>query len=145
MSDDRDDIGRGRPPKENQFKKGQSGNPRGRPRKPRRADIPSQIGRDLRALAQRRIRTKISGEEVDITLAEAVLFRIISGALDGKISQQRMFLNLWERGLQENVARHPEYEIIDGIDRELRDMRCERDAGIEQLLDHLARKSKKFF
>jgi hypothetical protein len=56
-----------------------------------------------------------------------------------------MFLNLWERGLQQNVERHPEYRIIDGIDRELREMQMERDAGIEQLLDHLSRRSKKFF
>lgn len=32
MSDQRDRIGRGNPPKKSQFKKGQSGNPSGRPK-----------------------------------------------------------------------------------------------------------------
>lgn len=35
------EVGRGRPPKEHQYKKGQSGNPRGRPRKDRIKKPPS--------------------------------------------------------------------------------------------------------
>lgn len=63
-------VGPGRPPKEHQFKPGQSGNPEGARRKPR------SIGPDLKALFERALSTKVK-------LRQGEKERIISKAAAG--------------------------------------------------------------
>ena len=63
-------VGPGRPPKEYQFKPGQSGNPEGARRKPR------PIAPDLKALFERALNTKV-------TLRQGEKERIISKAAAG--------------------------------------------------------------
>ena len=71
------EVGYGRPPKRTQFKKGQSGNPKGRPKK--RLDVASTLERTLAE--------QITYKEGEITnemsAGEAVLYKQICKAMQG--------------------------------------------------------------
>ncbi|WP_165354788.1 DUF5681 domain-containing protein [Tropicimonas sp. IMCC6043] len=79
MSDPEKDyeVGYGRPPKHTQFKKGQSGNPKGRPKG----------AKGFNASLQRELETKITvregNREVKISKAEAAARRFVATALKG--------------------------------------------------------------
>lgn len=73
------EIGRGRPPKRHQWKKGQSGNPKGRPRKPR----PKWEGDDAEILR------RLDAEEISLngrvmTMREAELRRLVALAVNDR-------------------------------------------------------------
>ena len=72
--------GRSGPPKHSRFKKGQSGNPKGRPRKVR-SDTPSGSAFDIVFDRTLTIRTRGEAREVDVE--EALLHKTLQEALDG--------------------------------------------------------------
>lgn len=77
-------IGYGRPPIDHQFKKGQSGNPRGRPRTPRarrrRAPTPASL---VLKEALRLIRVQVDGKSVKMTVLEASVRKLAQSGLAG--------------------------------------------------------------
>lgn len=81
-------VGYGRPPKERQFTKGQSGNPAGRPRGSKSiATMFNQITREL-------INIKENGRTKTVTRLEAVLHRMTNEALSGNPRVMREFVQL---------------------------------------------------
>ena len=88
-------VGPGRPPKEYQFKPGQSGNPKGARRKPR------SIAPDLKALFERALSTKVTlrqGEqEKIITKAAAGIEQLVNQFAKGDRHARRDLLTLAER------------------------------------------------
>ena len=70
-------VGYRRPPVEHQFKKGQSGNPGGRPRKMKVTGFPDL----LRAELAKTVRLKINGVEKVMTNAEAAAARLANDLL----------------------------------------------------------------
>lgn len=81
------DVGYGRPPKKNQFKKGQSGNPRGRPKG----------AKSLKTIARRLLTEKISVRtargENRVTRIEAMMMKLIESASKGDFrALQAMFV-----------------------------------------------------
>jgi Family of unknown function (DUF5681) len=106
-------VGPGRPPKEHQFKPGQSGNPAGARRKP------STIAPDLKALFERALNEKVTlrqGErEKIITKAAAGIEQLVNQFAKGDRHARRDLLALAERlkidllpgqgvGLEQTVA-----------------------------------------
>ena len=73
--DERADYGH--PPKDKQFRKGQSGNPRGRPRGPQ---DPKQI---LRKVLDRRIKLTIGDKLEEMTVREGLVWRVRELAKSG--------------------------------------------------------------
>lgn len=82
-----DDVGYARPPKATQFRKGQSGNPRGRPRKSDAAKAPSEHwGISLHApdiIFYEPVKATINGKQRSIPAIEAVHRRRINDAIRG--------------------------------------------------------------
>ena len=78
MSDTDDEgVGFGKPPREHRFKKGVSGNPRGRPKRTRNID--TLIDREL----DQPILLKEAGQEVRLRKREAIVKRLVNNALKG--------------------------------------------------------------
>jgi hypothetical protein len=83
----RSDVGYGRPPREHQFKPGQSGNKRGRPKGSKNeATIISE-------LLNRRIDIRQNGSVRKITLLEGILLKFAEDALKGNPKSAAFLLN----------------------------------------------------
>ncbi|MGE0665824.1 MAG: DUF5681 domain-containing protein [Sphingomonadales bacterium] len=133
------------PPKEHQFKPGQSGNPRGRPRKRRRAHIPSQVTKEVLAIAGSKVTIKTADGEITISRMELLFRSLVDQAIKGKPTPQKIFLPLLLGALHENVKLHPEYELVDTLEKLMRDKGVEIDAETGAMLDVIAQKSLKPF
>ena len=81
-------VGKGKPPAHTQFKPGQSGNPKGRP-KGRKSF--AEIARDI---LNKRITAKTSVGDRKITFMEALLWRHTQNALQGDTKSLAAFLRL---------------------------------------------------
>lgn len=84
------------PPMEHQFKKGKSGNPKGRPRKKKQSS--SDPGLDLIASVHRELGKTISvqenGQHKEVTKLDAFSAQLVAQSVNGKPSQQKMLLSL---------------------------------------------------
>ncbi len=81
------EVGYRKPPTRTQFKPGQSGNPRGRPKKTRTLD--EDIAREL----NRTIRIRENGEELKVTKRRAVAKAAVNLAAKGDRAAMRLLLN----------------------------------------------------
>ena len=119
------------PPKEHQFKKGKSGNPKGRPRKQKQPS--SDLSLDIMASLHRELAKTISvqenGQHRKITKLDAFSAQLVAQSVNGKPSQQKMLLSLLtieqheetERQTLEHLQSHDEdllnelYEQLDAM------------------------------
>ena len=91
MTSENNDVGYGKPPKETQFKPGQSGNPNGRPKGSK------NLATDLKEeLAQKIVITE-GGQQQEITKQRAMLKALLSKALKGNFHAANTLLNLKAR------------------------------------------------
>ena len=86
----RTEVGYGRPPAEHQFKPGQSGNPRGRP-KGRKSEATI-----LHELLNRVITVRETGRARKMTVLEAILLRFTEDALQGNTKTATFLFNRYE-------------------------------------------------
>nr|WP_313428420.1 DUF5681 domain-containing protein [Brevundimonas diminuta] len=141
MSDDYK-VGKGRPPRHSQFRKGVSGNPRGRPRALPRAEIPSQLGRDVRAIGRIRTPLKTPAGIRQVTMMEGFVWKIWMDAMAGKVTAQRLLLGLIKDALSDNMDTQPVLTQFDPFATGYAiDPDCPLD--IQALIKSLAARSKK--
>ena len=77
-NDDRDyEVGYGRPPRSGQFKPGQSGNPKGRPK------AAKSVGTMVEEVFFRKIPITENGKRREVTMVEAILRQLANGAAKG--------------------------------------------------------------
>ncbi len=89
MPDHDEEVGYGRPPKSTRFKKGQSGNPKGRPKGAKNlASIVAQVCRE-------RVRVKGENGIFYMTKLEAIMKQLTNQAALGDIRATRMFLAMF--------------------------------------------------
>ena len=84
------------PPVEHQFKKGKSGNPKGRPRQKKAPSSDQSL--DIMASLHRELGKTISvqenGQHREITKLDALTAQMVVQSINGKPSQQKMLINL---------------------------------------------------
>jgi len=95
------DVGRGKPPKEHQFKPGHSGNPKGRPKG---AKNEATI---LREIMHQRMEIREGGRARKISRLEALLLRCLEKALGGDLKAMAFLLNRY-RLIEGAEAEHGE-------------------------------------
>ncbi len=88
-------VGYCRPPEEHRFKKGTSGNPRGRPRKsPTYSGVaPSEVGNLIQKASRKSVRVTENGQVQNIKAAEALVLVAQAQALKGDMKALRFLLN----------------------------------------------------
>ena len=99
------EVGYGKPPERTRFRPGQSGNPKGRPRK----------SKNLNTLLEQELESRITVREGDrekrLSKREAIIKRMVQGALGGDIRQlQFLFRYLDSRNDPEPFRVTPEDE-----------------------------------
>ena len=107
MSED-DKPGYKNPPKERQFRKGQSGNPKGRPKKKpaRQLSAEALFARAVLNGASEKISITVKGRTKKISQIEALLKLLISDALKGDRKASDQFIRLL-KGAQKYAASDP--------------------------------------
>lgn len=104
IDEDSNKAGYGKPPRKRQYRKGQSGNLKGRPKK-------KAGNQSLESVLKQRVRMQIKGKERLVTLNEAILRMTAKRATGGDISATQEFLKLAESLRVRKVAREPERHL----------------------------------
>jgi hypothetical protein len=123
---DQYDVGYGKPPRDHQFKPGQSGNRQGRPKGTKNeATI-------LHGLLQRKIDMREGGRLRKITILEAVLRRFIEDSLKGNTKSAAFVLNRLSSSLGDDAS--PEISMDDQavLDSFLRSLQPKTDSREDQ-------------
>ena len=103
--DDKDyEVGYGKPPKANQFQKGQSGNPAGRPRQTR------SIRTIINEIASEMLEVAMNGKRRKIPKREALIRAVFNNALQGHPKMVQMVLDLLDKY---DPVEHRQY-VIEG-------------------------------
>lgn len=139
--------GYGKPPKSGQFQKGQSGNPNGRPKKPKPqslsynpADYPTR--KIIRDEAQRAVAIRDGDARREIPSSQAVMMALANAAMKGGVLAQRTYLKL--QMAEDERRRAEQQEDFDFWSQRKRDGQAQLDAaaksGIEppEILPHPA-------
>jgi hypothetical protein len=106
--DKKDDVGFRKPPRSKQFKKGRSGNPKGRPR---RASRDADILDLLRSALNEKVTVTENGERKKITKAEAMAKQLVNKGAAGDARAIQMLLAALrsiEEGLNSAVGEQAE-------------------------------------
>ena len=105
-------VGYGKPPKEHQFKKGQSGNPKGRPYKKRRADVPGQLAKDVLEVAGETIEIRTSNGVRKLSTQQAILMAIANKAAKGNPTGIKTWLELYKTAVFEQDAKYAMVRLV---------------------------------
>jgi hypothetical protein len=130
MSDDTTDkpyeVGFGKPPKGTQFRKGESSNPKGRPKgKPNLATI---INRTLQA----KVTINENGRRREVTKYEAGLIQLSNKAASGDLPALKVVIvqaRMAEERMQQDVSKKPGFDEAD-------------QKGLKSLMERLQAKSE---
>ena len=104
MSDD-EEVGYGKPPKRSRFKKGQSGNPRGRPKRTK------NFKTDLREELAEPVNIREGGRLTSVSSQRAILKKLRAKALNGDQRALDRLLALAERYALEDTADDDERDL----------------------------------
>lgn len=107
------EVGYGKPPKNSQFKKGQSGNPKGRPKGEKNKKSV------IREVIERKVTIRQNGEKRQASVFEALVESIVAHALEGSINDQIKLMQLIEKYAPEKLEDRsygPQKVIVEFVD-----------------------------
>ena len=105
-----EEKGYGKPPKKHQFKKGVSGNPRGRPKGKKSFTVL------FKQLENEKITVQINGKTEKLTIEQAILKRVMIDSVVGKSSSARLYLET-----KQTILAMPETEGMSASERNKQD------------------------
>jgi hypothetical protein len=136
MADDEHDykVGPGRPPLRTRFKKGQSGNPGGRRKKP----LPALLADAL----NEPVFVTIDGERRQITKREAIVHQLVNKSTTADLRATKMLFDMMKDAEQKagGAAPAPEPRPLDEADKEVLQTFVERVR--QQVLAEIAEKQR---
>lgn len=110
------EVGYGKPPKASQFKKGQSGNPKGRPKGAK--GFTASLKQEMEDM----VTVREGGREVKVSKAEAAAKRLVAKALGGDMAALKM-LALFDADLRAQVQQEADQiaqaAVLDQTDEEV--------------------------
>lgn len=99
-SEDDDEVGYGKPPKKNQFKKGKSGNPKGRPKKKKsRTELFDEVWHDD---------ITVNGKKM--TRVQAFVVSLVTDGIKGKASARNLLIGMLPSDVEELEEFDPEFD-----------------------------------
>lgn len=124
MTNDREnkkeyEVGYKRPPREHQFKPGQSGNPKGRPKKNK------SFSEDIKDEMNELIQIQEQGKLKKITKQTALVKRVVTDALSGKTSAIKLLFQILSskdfevKDLEEDLSQEDQTILADYIKRSI--------------------------
>lgn len=134
------------PPVEHQFKKGRSGNPAGRPRKPVRALLPRQLRRDILEIGETKTRVRTPDGERDVSAYEAVLIRLLHKALAGHGPSMRCFITLYGEAVLSHAEEFKKpFEFVEMVEHDavVNPVPRENEKYHRAFIDELRRKTRR--
>ena len=131
MAKNKYDVGHGKPPKSGQFKPGQSGNSKGRPKgtKNLKTDLAEELGE--------KITIKEGGVPKRVSKQRAVIKALMSGAVQGDSKSISILLNMFLKILHEDT------EIEEDVDLTQADLEILEQYEAQILASAMKSKSKK--
>lgn len=131
--------------KDTRFKKGTSGNPKGRPLKPRRALIPSQLRKDILQVADEEHELRTASGARKLSKQQLIILAISNGAAKANPTCLRMWMKMFEAALEQRRAAYPTVQLIEMLLADVEDPRFDPKADTVRLLDaHLKATKKKY-
>lgn len=115
------DVGYGKPPKATQWKKGQSGNPKGRPKGTK--NFYTDLSEELAEM----ILVNEGGRQKKLSKQQAMIKQLVSKALAGDMAANRLVLTLVPTVLEEK-NREKEEDRLAGFDDEILQNYLKRNA-----------------
>ena len=116
-----EEKGYGKPPKKHQFKKGVSGNPRGRPKGKK------SFTALFKQLENEKITVQINGKTEKLTIEQAILKRVMIDSVVGKSSSARLYVEI-----KQTILAMPDTAGMSASERNKQD-----EAILESFLKHL--------
>lgn len=147
MTDQNDDppnkVGYGKPPQHTQFRKGQSGNPRGRKPKlePSRTKLQQQM--DFLAVAEDSITITINGKAKKVSGFQAAVLKLQQKALSGDKHAMTLYFQMADKFINEFTGSHREVtDMVESLHKSRLMQRDEIDAETIRILSTLHKKTR---
>ncbi len=112
MPDDDYEVGYRKPPKHTRFRKGKSGNPKGRPKGSK--NLQTLIATEL----DERVVVTEAGSRRRVTKREALIKRLVNDGLTGKASSQKLLLVLLQSEAASDIPDAPTFAELDEADKQ---------------------------
>jgi uncharacterized protein DUF5681 len=132
-NDGTDDVGFGKPPKHSQFQRGQSGNPKGRPKGS--LNLATMLERTLRE----RVVLKENGRRKVVTKLESVILKLVNDAASGNSHSTRLLCQLLASGEERSIEVEPatpftetDQKVLDNIRKRIQQTFKEGNNGTDQ-------------